>query len=213
MATRTTKRAQSTTRQPTRKATRPATRATRPPDAIALIKADHAAVNQLFRRYKELGDRAYASRKRIADRVIKELSVHAAIEEQILYPNARAALPNGKKLVGEAIDEHQELKETLVELDKCEPDDARFDELMKQVREEVRHHVREEEASEGILGQLRKHASRDDLVQMAKLMKTAKKAAPTRPHPNAPSTPPGNVIIGAAAAVVDKARDAMGGRK
>ena len=47
---------------------------------------------------------------------------------------------------------------------------------------------------------------------MATAMRAAKKVAPTRPHPNAPSTPPGNILIGAAAAVIDKARDMVTGR-
>jgi hemerythrin superfamily protein len=191
---------------------RPAT-ATRQRDVIALIKADHATVNQLFRRYQGLGERALKSRRQVADRVVKELSVHAAVEEQILYPNAREAIPNGKSLVKHAIAEHQSLKESLAELDKCRPDSERFDELMREVRDEVRRHVKEEEAAAGILGLLRKHVSRDDLIQMARLTRTAKKMAPTRPHPNAPATPPGNIIVGAAAALVDKARDKVSGRR
>jgi hemerythrin superfamily protein len=189
------------------------TQAGRKRDVIALIKADHAAVNQLFQRYQSLGERAFKSRRQIADRVIKELSIHAAVEEEILYPNARAALPDGDRLVKEAIAEHQSLKEALAALDKCPPEDDKFDALMRKIRDEVRHHVKEEEAREGILGQLRKHASRDELMEMANMTRAAKKAAPTRPHPKAPSTPPGNIIIGAAAAIVDKARDTLTGRR
>jgi hypothetical protein len=174
---------------------------------IALIKADHSAVNQLFRRYQGLGDRAVRSRRQIAERLIKELSIHAAVEEQVLYPNARAAIPNGAKLVNEAISEHQSLKEALMSLEKCRPDSDKFDPLMMKIRDEVRHHVKEEESPNGILSQLRKHASREELVNMAKLTRAAKKAAPTRPHPKAPATPPGNLVVGAAAAMVDKVRD------
>jgi hemerythrin superfamily protein len=188
------------------------TSATAKPDVIALIKADHAAVDQLFRRYKGLSERALKARRQIAERVIKELSVHAAVEEQVLYPNARAAIPNGKSLVKEAIDEHQAMKKTLAALDKCAPESEKFHKLMTDLQGEVRHHVREEEAPGGILSLLRKNASRDELQQMATLTRTAKKAAPTRPHPKAPSTPPGNLVVGMAAAVVDRARDRLGGR-
>jgi hypothetical protein len=51
------------------------------------------------------------------------------------------------------------------------------------------------------------------LNELGTAMNKAKKAAPTRPHPNAPSTPPGNVVAGTVAAVVDKVRDAAGGRQ
>lgn len=184
----------------------------RPRDVIALIKADHAAVNQLFRRYASLGDRAFTSRRRIADRVIKELSIHAAVEEEILYPNVRAAVPNGERLVKAALAEHQSLKETLAMLDGCPPESEEFDQLMTRARDDVRRHVKEEESSEGILGQLRKHASREELQQMATMTRAAKRLAPTHSHPHAPSTPPANVIMGAAAALIDKARDKVTGR-
>ena len=215
MATKTAARSRSSTQ---RKSARGRTRgkpggSARQQDVIALIKADHSTVNQLFRRYQGLGDRAVRSRRQIADRLVKELSIHAAVEEQVLYPNARAAIPKGDKLVKEAISEHQTLKEALVSLEKSRPDSDKFDPLMMKIRDEVRHHVKEEESPNGILGQLRKHASRDDLVKMAKLTRAAKKAAPTRPHPKAPAAPPGNVVVGAAAAMVDKARDKVSRRK
>jgi len=186
--------------------------ASQKPDVIALIKADHAVVDQLFRRYEGLSDRALKARRQIAERLIKELSVHAVVEEEILYPNARAAVPNGKSLVKDAIDEHQAMKKTLTALDKCPPDSEKFDSLMTTLKGEVRQHVREEEGPGGILSQLRKQASREELQQMATLTRTAKKSAPTRPHPKAPSTPPGNLVVGMAAAVVDRARDRITGR-
>jgi hypothetical protein len=46
-------------------------------------------------------------------------------------------------------------------------------------------------------------------MKMAQLTRAAKKAAPTRPHPKAPATPPGNIVVGATAAMVDKVRDAV----
>jgi hemerythrin superfamily protein len=213
-----TTKAKSATRKATKKVTGRSTAASgstgrRPSDVIALIKADHVAVNQLFKRYGELRPGAFKRRGEVAERVIKELSVHAAVEEQILYPKVRTAVPNGERLVREALDEHQAVKKVLTELDKCGPESEKFDELMTRVRDEVRHHVKEEEASDGILGRLRKHTPSAELREMATLMRAAKKSAPTRPHPNAPATPPGNILIGVAAAIVDKARDTLTGRK
>jgi hemerythrin superfamily protein len=208
----------SATRKPTKKTAGRAKAATgstasRPSDVIALIKADHVAVNQLFKRYGDLGPGATKRRRQLAERVIKELSVHATVEEQILYPKVRTDVPNGERLVKEALDEHQSVKKMLAELDKCEPESEEFDELMTRVRDEVRHHVKEEEASDGILGRLRKHTPPAELREMATLTRAAKRSAPTRPHPNAPSTPPANILLGAAAAIVDKARDTLTGRK
>jgi hemerythrin-like domain-containing protein len=177
-----------------------------------LIKRDHASVNQLFRRFNSLSVRAAKGRRNVADRLIKDLSVHAAVEEQVVYPTARAWLPDGEELVSEALDEHQGMKEDLAVLEKCPLDSEEFDALMARIEQEVRHHVKEEEAAGGILGQLGKHVSRDQLLEMAKLTRQAKKAAPTRPHPKAPNTPPANAIVGAVTAMIDKVRDGLSGR-
>jgi len=177
-----------------------------------LIKRDHASVNQLFRRFNGLSVRAAKSRRNLADRVIKDLSVHAVVEEQVLYPTARAWLPGGEELVREALDEHQGMKEDLAALQKYLPDSEEFDARMARIEQEVRHHVKEEESAGGILGQLRQHVSRNQLLEMAKLTRQAKQAAPTRPHPKAPNTPPTNAIVAAVAAMIDKVRDGLTGR-
>ena len=91
------------------------------------------------------------------------------------------------------------------------PDAPEFDAAMRKVIADVTDHVKEEESE--LFPKVRKAMSKRELVDMANLMRTAKRAAPTRPHPLAPSTPPGNIIVGAAAAVVDKARDALSGSK
>jgi hypothetical protein len=47
---------------------------------------------------------------------------------------------------------------------------------------------------------------------MAKHTRQAKQSAPTRPHPNAPDTPPGNIVVGAVTGMIDKARDKLARR-
>ena len=89
-ATRTTKgsakRGAKTATSTTRKAAREAAPArrrrttSRSPDALALIKSDHATVKDLFRRYKGLGDRALKSKTQTMQRIVTELSVHASVE-------------------------------------------------------------------------------------------------------------------------------------
>ncbi|MEZ5179447.1 MAG: hemerythrin domain-containing protein [Acidimicrobiales bacterium] len=58
-------------------------------DAITLLKDDHKSVEKLFRRFEKAGDRAYVEKREVVDRIIEELSIHAAIEEQIFYPVTR----------------------------------------------------------------------------------------------------------------------------
>ncbi len=173
-------------------------------DAIELLTADHVEVEQMFTQVETLpeGD----ARNDAVAAIIRELSIHAAIEEQVLYPAMRKALPDGETLVQEAIDEHQQVKETLAAIERADTP-AERDPLLVQVIGNVRHHVEEEE--DELFPKLRASVGSDELQDMGAKLAAAKKMAPTHPHPNAPNTPPGNVVAGAAAAVLDKARDAL----
>ena len=62
-------------------------------DAITLLKDDHKSVEELFKRFEKAGERAFVQKREIVDRIIEELSVHAAIEEQVFYPVTRATVP------------------------------------------------------------------------------------------------------------------------
>jgi hemerythrin superfamily protein len=175
-------------------------------DAISLTLQDHRHVESLFARYESLtgdGDQ----KLEIVREIIRELSVHAAIEEQFMYPAMKNRLPDGDSLVKEAIEEHQEAKEALNELDRMTPDEGGYDDKVRSLIRDVRHHVKEEEGE--LLPKLRASVSQERLEQMGEAMESGKRLAPTRPHPRAPSTPPGNILAGPAAAVADRVRDRL----
>jgi hemerythrin superfamily protein len=127
-------------------------------DAVALIKSDHRTVEQLFREFEEAGDRAYKTKQRLIEQIIRELEVHATIEEETYYPAVEAkAKSDGKDMVAEAVEEHHVVKVLLGELATMSAEDDAFDAKVKVLMENVRHHVEEEEQellpqSEEILG-------------------------------------------------------------
>lgn len=113
-------------------------------DAIALLRADHAAVSKLFKQYEEGRERA-AGKQRIVDEICTELTIHAQIEEEIFYPACREALPREGDLLAEAKVEHQSLKELIAKLQASgAPGDELFDAEVKVLGEYVKHHVKEE---------------------------------------------------------------------
>src|ERR671929_169113 len=87
-------------------------------DAITLLTTDHQEVEQLFRQL-ESQPPGPAQDEPVRE-VTRELSIHAAIEEQVLYPAMRRALPDGDALVEEAIEEHQQVKETLAAIERAD---------------------------------------------------------------------------------------------
>ena len=183
----------------TRSSKRPARR-----DAVAVLKADHRAVEQLFRQYEKAGVRAHAQKRELADRMIVALSTHAAIEEQILYPWVRDNIQDADAPVLEALEEHHVVKWLLSELESLDPTDERFDAKVTVLTESVRHHVREEE--DEMFVDLRTVATRAELLTLGDELTAAKTHAPTRPHPHSADEPPANLIAGPINAALDHAR-------
>ena len=114
-------------------------------EAIALLKKDHAAVKALFDKFQAAGDDEQ-TRQSLFDQIDAELDVHAAIEEQIFYPAVQdVRSEETKDMVLEALEEHKVVKTLLEEIAALTPADDEFDAKMKVLRENVEHHVEEEE--------------------------------------------------------------------
>lgn len=179
-------------------------------DAIALLKADHRTVEKLFKSFEKSGDTAHRTKRKLVDDITRELSIHAAIEEQFLYPAVRRELPQAEDDALEALEEHHVAKWILSELERMSPEDERFDAKVTVLIESVRHHVREEEQE--LFPEIRSGMSRQALLELGAQLAEAKHLAPTRPHPRSPDEPPANLIVGAVAGVVDRARTAVKSR-
>lgn len=111
-------------------------------DAIALLKADHEAVSQLFAEYEKV--RSDARRKVLIADICRTLEVHAQIEEEIFYPAVRKILKD-KLLVPEATVEHASLKDLIDQLELGDSDAEMVDARIKVLSEYVKHHVKEEQ--------------------------------------------------------------------
>jgi hemerythrin superfamily protein len=174
--------------------------------ALTMLKTDHRKVETLFTAFENAdGKQKKAS---IVKQIITELSIHAAVEEQVFYPAVREAMrESDEDMILEALEEHHIVKWVLSELEKMTPDDERFDAKVKVLCENVTHHVKEEEQE--LFKKVRKAMNVKKLNELGAAMAAAKKIAPKRPHPRAPDEPPGNFIAGIGAGIVDRARDAM----
>ena len=176
-------------------------------DAITLLRDDHRTVERLFKRFEKAGDRAHVEKREIVDRIIEELSVHAAIEEQLFYPVARATVPGTEDIALESLEEHHIVKWVLSELESLDPGDERFDAKVTVLIENVRHHVDEEESE--FFPKVRSELGRKGLSELGEALADAKKSAPTHPHPRLPDDPPG--VAGTIAGVVDRVGDNISG--
>lgn len=178
-------------------------------DVVDLIIRDHREVQDLFRRI-QAAPFADPRRRTLADEVIVDLVQHSVAEEMYVYPAMRAHLAGGDALADREVAEHARTEQILKQLEGLEPAHPKFDELMSQLIAEVNHHIAEEEND--ALPALRSAVSNDTMVGLADKFRTAKKLGPTRPHPQAPDTPPGNKLAGPPLGLIDRVRDAMSGR-
>ena len=107
------------------------------PDFVTLLTEDHRRVEQLFKQYDETGDPA------VAQQVFFELTVHAMVEEEMLYGLFSAKVDNAG--AAEARAEHQQVKDLILALEGMEPGGDAFVATMTELKTSVMHHVDEEE--------------------------------------------------------------------
>jgi hypothetical protein len=122
-------------------------------DAIALLKADHRKVEELFEKFESAkGDGA---KRKIALQICTELTVHTAIEEEIFYPACEGKIE--EDLIKEAYVEHDGAKLLMAEIEAGGPDDEYYDAKVKVLQEQIEHHVKEEEQMlKGMFSQARR---------------------------------------------------------
>ena len=152
-----------------------------PQDAIALLKADHRKVEELFADYEKAtgNDR----KQTIAEQICMELSIHATIEEEIFYPACEGRVE--ADLLEEAYVEHDGAKVLIAEIEAGEPSDDFYDAKVTVLKEQIEHHVEEEEKRmEGLFSQARKsgldmEALGEQLRRRKDMLTTEYKAAGT----------------------------------
>ncbi len=146
----------------------------KPQDAVALLKQDHAEVKAMFAQYEELGDRAFASKQKLAEKICLELTKHAIAEEEIFYPAVRSDVDDSEDLVDEATVEHASAKELIAQIHAMDPHDDLYDAKVKVLGEYIDHHVQEEE--EEMFPKAKKAATgkKLDLVELGRQIQARK---------------------------------------
>jgi hypothetical protein len=121
-------------------------------DAIALLKQDHRDVEELFEQFeKAKGD---SRKQKLALEICKQLTIHTMIEEEIFYPACQGKVD--EDLLKESFVEHDAAKVLIAEIEGAEPSEDFYDAKVKVLKEEIEHHVEEEERPKtGLFAQVR----------------------------------------------------------
>lgn len=177
-------------------------------DVVDVLTADHREALDLLQQIKVGLDPE--QRRDLADTVISELVRHSVAEEMYVYPAIRKHLPDGAETVEHDVEEHKELERAMKKLEGADPAEPEFRQLIDELEGLLRHHVEDEETEQ--FPQLRARIPREELVEIAGKVETAKKLAPTRPHPLAPNNQVFHKLVGPGVGLVDRLRDKLTGR-
>jgi hemerythrin superfamily protein len=181
-----------------RKSSTRAAAASRAPNAIALLKADHATVRELLGRLEETTARGTKVREELLARIRREVEAHTSIEEEIFYPAFKAARERGDddKMYFEALEEHRAAGDlVLPDLLATDPSSECFSGRAKVLKELIEHHAKEEERE--MFPRARELLSADELQALGERMAQRKRELLAQPAP--PKTLAGRVLT----AVVD----------
>ena len=176
-------------------------------DVVDILTADHHEVLALV---GQIPTADPGQRRDMTDTVIAELVRHSVAEEMYVYPAMRKHLPDGEAAVEHDTAEHKELEATMKQLEAVDAGDVRFTELVRQLETILADHVADEERDQ--FPQLRARIPQAELVEMAQKVESAKKLAPTRPHPGAPNNKVFHKLVGPGVGLVDRLRDRLSGR-
>jgi len=141
-------------------------------NALELLKQDHQEAFSMMDQLETSDQDAAGMQSQMAvfNQLKQALTLHTKMEEQLLYP----ALQNNEEtgdMISESYEEHQTVDEILSEMSGMAPSNDEFSGKLAELRENVEHHVEEEEnemfpKAERILGQHRLEEMGNQMQQM-----------------------------------------------
>jgi len=174
-------------------------------DVVDVLTSDHQDVTALIGEIWTVRDPMM--RRDLTDTAISELVRHAVAEEMYVYPAMRKHLPDGEKSVEHDVEEHKQLERAMKQLEALDVSSAEFDERLRELETVLADHVRDEETEQ--FPELRRQVPHEELLELAGKVETAKKLAPTRPHPGAPNSELFHKLVGPGVGLVDRLRDKL----
>ncbi|WP_037606189.1 hemerythrin domain-containing protein [Streptacidiphilus rugosus] len=147
-------------------------------DALVLLKEDHKEVQRLFRQYR--AETAEAARAELADEIVRQLTVHSYLEDEVLYPRIRAEVPDLAFEMDLAHQEHHVAELLCAEIDAMRDDDPELPAKMAVLTDAVTRHIHTEEQE--WFPKVRAAMGRRELQQIGERMLALRQTAPTSPH-------------------------------
>lgn len=113
-------------------------------DINALLIEQHRSIEQTYEEYLATVDKV--EKTRLAKKILTDLTVHAALEEELYYPELEKVSEEGEELAAEYRAEHEQVKTLVHSLSRLDVEDPEFDAQMNVLMDSVDKHVEEEES-------------------------------------------------------------------
>jgi hypothetical protein len=149
-------------------------------DALALLKEDHEKAKTLMDELEKTTERGVKTRQEKWTKLLKELTIHENMEEQIFYP-ALHENPKLKEIVLEALEEHHLVDEIVEQLKDTPFEDEHWSAKFKVTKENVEHHLEEEEGP--MFTKVRQVFSKEELEELGSRMEAFKAEQMAEPMP------------------------------
>lgn len=144
------------------------------PNAITMLKSDHATVKRLLRELSETTERATKQRETLVARIEREIKMHSQLEEEVFYPAFQAITKgtDSEDLFYEAAEEHHVVDMVLPALKAANTKSHEFSAKAKVLKDLIEHHIREEEGQ--MFQKARSLFSDEQLRELGELMQERK---------------------------------------
>jgi hypothetical protein len=142
--------------------------------------------------------------------VISEIVRHSVSEEMYVYPAMREYVPDGEEAVQHDTEEHQQLEEIMKQLEAVPASEPRFDALVGELTEKLRHHAHDEATEQ--FPQLRKHAPGEEARQAARQGRSRQEAGADPPASGRATQRVFHKLVGPGVGLVDRLRDKLSNR-
>jgi hemerythrin superfamily protein len=143
-------------------------------DIIELVLRDHHAVAELFDKLQSANPAD--DQTDLLAQVRDALERHASAEEKVLYPRVRKEVPDGREDSKDAIEEHDQIRGSLEELEEHEAGTELFTLAVLQLVATTKHHVGVEESE--LLPDFRKNSDASEREELGRRFAEAKTKAP-----------------------------------
>eukprot|EP00741_Cyanophora_paradoxa_P007797 tig00001214_g7543.t1 len=171
-----------------------------------LLQKDHSFIKEDYNRWK--ASKNAEEKIRWANQFILDVSQHSVAEEIVYYPEIEKRQKGGSISKQKHLDEHQEVKNMLYNLDRMNYTDPGYDALLERIYSALQTHIKDEEEND--FPEFNSLAAVDEQIELGRTFRNRRAMVPTHPHPDAPAGRPiMETLVGMMATPADKARDAM----